>query len=300
MRTLSVSVMVPFAISLLALSGCGDGAAGESGSTTSFDSSAGSSATSDEGAASSDSTTGADASSDTNASEDDGGFVNTDTTVESMCDPFAQDCGEGQKCVPFVPEGSGAWEANKCVDISGDGVTGDECTVENLQDPIDTCDGDNLCWQLVYQDTVLVGTCLPFCGGTADAPQCDQGSTCQITNDGAINVCMESCDPLVQDCAEGLGCYISGGQALFICQPVSGGYDEGAPCIYTNDCVPGFFCAAGESVPECSDSGCCTSYCDLSEADPCAATPGTECVQFFNDGEAPPLYDNLGVCIIPA
>ena len=88
-------------------------------------------------------------------------------------------------------------------------------------------------------------------------------------------------------------------QALFICQPVSGGYDEGAPCIYTNDCVPGFFCAAGEGVPDCSDSGCCTSYCDLSETDPCATTPGTECVQFFNDGEAPPLYDNLGVCIVP-
>ena len=177
-------------------------------------------------------------------------------------------------------------------------MAGDECTVENLQDPIDTCDGDNLCWQLVYQDTVLVGTCLPFCSGTPDSPQCDEGGTCQITNDGTINVCMEACDPLVQDCGEGLGCYISGGQALFLCQPVSGGYDEGAPCIYTNDCVPGLFCSAGEAVPGCTDSGCCTAYCDLNEANSCTLE-GTECVQFFDDGTAPPLYDNLGVCILP-
>ncbi len=139
---------------------------------------------------------------------------------------------------------------------------------------------------------------MPFCGGSPDNWLCDQGSTCVITNDGAINVCMEACDPLAHDCPDGLGCYVVGGQALFTCRPTSGGYEEGAPCIYNNDCVPGFFCAAGETVPDCSDRGCCTAYCELCGEATCTL-PGTECVAFFDQGEAPPLYDGLGVCVLP-
>ena len=36
------------------------------------------------------------------------------------CDPYAQDCPEGEKCVPYASTGSD-WNANKCVAIMGDG-----------------------------------------------------------------------------------------------------------------------------------------------------------------------------------
>src|SRR5690606_441875 len=37
----------------------------------------------------------------------------------SECDPFEQDCPEGEKCVAYASTG-GNWDANKCVPINGD------------------------------------------------------------------------------------------------------------------------------------------------------------------------------------
>lgn len=217
----------------------------------------------------------------------------------NACDPFSKDCPDGEKCVPYISGGGDTWDANKCVPVMGDGVSGDQCVTDSLTEGTDSCNGDNLCWQLVYDDqNQLVGTCLPYCGGSLDEPACENNGICQITNSGVVNVCVDACDPLLQDCGlEGVGCYIAGGQDFFTCQPISGGYEDAAPCIYTNDCLPGLFCSAGEAVPGCNSSGCCTNYCDLTDGSACDGKPDTECVAFF---ETPsPIYENLGVCISP-
>src|SRR5262245_29604034 len=53
------------------------------------------------------------------------GFVPmTDTMAVSECDPWAQDCPEGEKCVAYGSTG-GNWDANKCVLVTGDGQQGD-------------------------------------------------------------------------------------------------------------------------------------------------------------------------------
>ena len=68
------------------------------------------------------------------------------------CDPFAQACPPGQKCVPWVDNGGGAWNATKCVDITGDGAPGDPGLV-----CIDPLDASSAC------DPLVLGCCQPFC-----------------------------------------------------------------------------------------------------------------------------------------
>lgn len=229
---------------------------------------------------------------------DDGGFV-PDADVGGpivMCDPFAQDCPESQKCVPFIPQGENAWLGSRCVEVTGAAVDGDPCLLENLQEPNDGCDQDHLCWELIYnEDGNLEGVCRPFCSGSAAAPECAESAECLLT--GTINVCLEPCHPLLDDCGEAKGCYISPGQDHFVCQPISGGYEEGAPCVFINDCNPGLFCAADSSLPDClsETGGCCTSHCDAEGEDTCVAP--TTCVNFFEP--SPPSYTDLGLCILP-
>ena len=107
MHKLSISTLAPLTFAL-ALVACGESSADDSTTSigvTGASTTGASDETASDGGATGDSSSGA------STSEDDGGFLTMDSTVESMCDPFAQDCGEGQKCVPYVPEGGGAWEA---------------------------------------------------------------------------------------------------------------------------------------------------------------------------------------------
>ncbi len=217
-----------------------------------------------------------------------------DTGIEPSCDPFAQDCLEGEKCVPFI-SGSDTWDANKCVPINGDKVAGDTCVYDGGALGSDDCGADTLCWDVKEVDGVLQGVCTPFCEGTADGPICEPDTSCLIANDGAINMCVRTCDPLLQDCDEGLGCYWSGGdfQCIFATQDIP----SGEPCGYINDCVFGNICLGAASVPSCSGASCCAPYCELSEGS--CMLEGTECTTFFEEGLAPPGYEDVGVCVIP-
>ena len=60
-------------------------------------------------------------------------------------------------------------------------------------------------------------------------------------------------------------------------------------------------CLTAEVIPNCNGSACCGAFCDTNLGDgPCeAATPGTVCADFFEDGSAPPGYEHVGVCILP-
>ena len=212
----------------------------------------------------------------------------------SECDPFGQDCPDGEKCVPYGSTG-GNWDANKCVPVTGSGSIGDECTYGGVVEATDDCDASSHCWDIMEVDGMNVGTCTPFCTGTADNPICDPGSSCLIANDGSITLCIAICDPLLQDCAAGLGCFWAnnGFNCIFTTQDIP----EGEPCGYINDCIPGNVCLNADSLPSCAGSACCGGYCSLS--DPTCVLPGTECGPFFEEGMAPPGSEDVGVCILP-
>lgn len=223
-----------------------------------------------------------------------------DGGADVECDPWNDDCPEGEKCNWYAKSGS-AWDAAGCFEILGDGMLGDPCHgfgdnpgVSGLDD----CAKGFFCTN-IDADTG-VGYCVEHCHGDVDDPQCDQGD-CTVYGSG-IGWCMLTCHPLEDpiDCPnpENLCVYANGD---FVCIPdASGGLGSyGTACKYVNECNQGLFCADKDAVPGCMGAqGCCTEFCDLSLPDPCPdQNLGVECVPFYE--EAPPGYEDLGACVLP-
>lgn len=210
----------------------------------------------------------------------------------STCDPWMQDCPDGEKCVAYASSG-GTWDANKCVPIGGDGATGDPCTYAGAVQSTDDCDADSWCWDANEEG---VGTCTSFCTGTPDDPVCDPGASCSIANNGSINLCLVSCDVLLQDCpVDGTACFFDGNN--FVCANATSNIPFGEPCGFINDCNPGSYCGVPEATPNCAGAGCCVEFCDM--ADPQCSLNGVECTAFYEEGTAPPGLDDLGACVVP-
>jgi hypothetical protein len=212
----------------------------------------------------------------------------------SECDPFAQDCPEGEKCVPYASTG-GTWDANKCVPITGDGQPGDPCVYGGVIEATDDCDGSGICWNTQQIDGQSIGICTAFCEGTADTPQCNEGETCIISNEGSINLCIPSCDPNANECPDEYQCtWINDG---FACVPVSQDPSGvGEPCTLINDCPSGSVCVLAELLAGCSDAACCAAFCSLSM--PMCEEPFTECMSFFED-PPPAGFEDIGICVSP-
>jgi hypothetical protein len=224
-------------------------------------------------------------------------IVEFDVPPASECDMYMQDCPPGEKCVPYASDGN-EWNASKCVPVMGDQQPGEPCSWGGIVEATDDCDATSVCWDVMDVDGELVGTCVAFCQGTPDRPECPPGSSCLICGSCWIPICIQHCDPLVQDCAEGLGCFWA--NTGFNCIFTAGDIPTGEPCGYVNDCAPGNFCADAASLPSCNGAACCTAYCDLQLGDAgCAAQPDTVCVSFFEEGMAPPGYENVGLCVLP-
>ena len=229
--------------------------------------------------------------------------VPTGTTFE--CDQWAQDCPPGQKCMPWANDGGNVWNALRCAPIADDPrAVGESCTVEGSGvSGIDDCELRAMCWDVDPETNE--GTCSAMCIGSEAYPVClDPTTQCSINGDGVITLCFPSCDPLLQDCDDGEGCYPV--NAGFACtadasQGRMGSY--GGSCEFTNACAAGLFCDDLGGVPDCAGSqGCCNRFCDLSVADPDATCPdaaqGQTCVAWFQPGQAPPGLQYAGRCAV--
>jgi hypothetical protein len=214
--------------------------------------------------------------------------------IEPACDSFAQDCPEGEKCVPYSTT-AGYWDANKCVPVMGDQHAGEPCVYGGIVEATDDCDATSFCWDV----DVDGGECAAFCTGNADAPKCPPGAGCLVAgDDNAITLCIYSCDPILQDCDAGLACFwaVQDFQCIFTTEDIP----TGSPCDAINDCAAGNICTLAASLPTCDGESCCTRFCDLEQGDlGCAAQPGTACVPFFELGMAFPGYENVGQCVLP-
>ncbi|WP_240480211.1 ribulose phosphate epimerase [Enhygromyxa salina] len=294
-KTLVLSMMLCGSVSLV-LAGCAkDDEPGTTNASTATNASAENNGDGDgdPGDGDGDAETGSDDGMETNPNLT---FVPVDTDMPSIseCDPFAQDCPEGEKCVPYGSTGSN-WDANKCVPVTGSGSPGDPCVSGGVVEGTDDCDATSHCWDVMDVDGQPVGVCTEFCTGTPDDPVCAPGTSCLIANEGSITLCIQTCDPLLQDCGAGLACFWAnnGFNCIFTTQDIP----LGEPCGFINDCVAGTGCLTAEVLPDCNGSACCGSFCSLS--DPTCPQEGTECADFFEAGMAPPGYEDVGVCIIP-
>lgn len=210
------------------------------------------------------------------------------------CDPWEQDCLRGDKCSAWSSDGGDQWNSVICrpLDPMPDPV-GAPCSVEgSIVSGIDTCELGAMCWN-ADPDT-MEGACVALCTGDPDNPICGPDTTCLYANDGSLNLCVPSCDPLSDTCLEGEGCYPSGqseGSGPFACIRTSDRIvvDD----LEHTECVPGAFLATGEQSAECGEESCCTNFCALDDP----LCPDTHvCEPYFPEGKGPGPASNVGFC----
>ena len=93
------------------------------------------------------------------------------------CDPYAQDCPDGEKCLPYDPMGTGVWSSTRCSAVADDPAGLDEpCTMPDVSvGGEDTCDVGLVCWDLSGNN----GVCAEMCGCGNLSPTCaTPGTTC--------------------------------------------------------------------------------------------------------------------------
>lgn len=216
------------------------------------------------------------------------------------CDIFAENCPAGQKCMPFA-DGSSSWNSLKCVQIVADPrAPGEPCSVEESGvSGIDDCQLHAMCFN-VDGDT-LQGVCVAMCEGSEADPVCPPGSECSISNQGVLALCLQNCDPLdLQACPPDQVCALN--DSSFVCLPdasdAEGQQFDG--CEFANACDPGLICLDAQFVGPCdpADGGCCTRFCDLTNPQPQCPVQ-LECLALFEEGQAPPGLEDVGVCVTP-
>lgn len=220
---------------------------------------------------------------------------------QAECDLWAQDCPAGSKCAPYDKNGDGIHDTPRCVPVQGmPGQAGDDCMVEgSIASGLDSCGLGLLCWNV---DAESQGRCVQMCGGTPGDPQCPDDLLCDVSNGGALPLCVATCDPLTPSCPVGQICLPGGpSQDYFICDVDAsgemGGY--GDPCAYVNVCDAGLLCLGSASVPGCKTEGCCSEYCDLSQQEVTCSGEGQVCLPYYGGDEPPPGYENVGLCSLP-
>ena len=213
------------------------------------------------------------------------------------CDIWAHDCPTSEKCMPYASDGGSAWSGTRCSPIAIDpAVAGEPCHVEGSRaSGLDDCDLATMCWDV--DPVTNEGTCVPMCVGAPFSPLCeDPNHHCLQAAGGFLNLCLPTCNPLLQDCRQGRGCY--GMPDRFICTPDASGNALNEPCEYHNVCSPGLQCLSIDGPP-CPDDAiaCCRPFCRLGEmGSPCAALE--ECVPWFDDGDAPARWEDVGYCAL--
>jgi hypothetical protein len=266
--------------------------------STSSAGSAGSAGSTSDGSSGPGSTSGVDGSS--------GGgvtfIVDHDQGGDPWCDVWAQDCPRGEKCTPYANDGGSSWNALKCVPVMEDPAgEGEPCfVVDNGVSGIDNCELGAYCWNVDEENN---GNCVALCIGTPESPTCPdpENTYCAITGDGVINLCLATCDPLLQDCKAGEVCIYHWDDSFGCVFDASG--EEGQahdPCEFVNACDPGLICLYTQSAVECDAmaSGCCEPYCDLTLPNTCPGM-GQVCTPLFEAGMAPPGLEDVGYCALP-
>lgn len=222
---------------------------------------------------------------------EEGGFITPpDGGIEGQCDPGAQDCPKGEKCTAYVSTPGGATvDANKCVPDMGDKQFGEMC--ERMTDN-DDCDVGLFCMTDISGNTGP-GFCLEFCEVDDPLGSCENGGTCIGFNDGTLPLCQNECDPLIQDCPSGQGCYAA--LDTFVCAGTANDPgSDGDECLVIQGCNPGLVCISGPAG--CTDR-CCTPICDLNGDGTECVDPSESCVPASENPK--PGLENVGFCVVP-
>ncbi|MEM7151658.1 MAG: hypothetical protein AAF799_02405 [Myxococcota bacterium] len=223
-------------------------------------------------------------------SSDGGGF-------QFECDMFVQDCPKGETCMPWANDGGAVWNSTRCAPLppTPDAI-GETCTVEGSGvSGIDSCELGSVCWNV--DPTTNFGECVAVCGGDESSPTCADGDHCRLSNEGAIILCLPTCNPLAAECDDGQVCVPDYG-GLWTCVPgVSTPFEAGQPCDFDNVCEAGSICVDAELSDACvGNEGCCAALCDLEF--PTCDDPAATCVPWYAPEQDPPGLGGTGICTV--
>jgi hypothetical protein len=222
----------------------------------------------------------------------------------SQCDIWAQDCSDGEKCMPWACGDHAGWNAARCSALDDDPAQpGEPCTVvDGPFSGVDDCEISSMCWN--PDPDTLVGECVAFCSGTQANPYCEDPSlVCYQGYDGALIACLPSCDPLIADCAGGDHCMFAGAQNgdAFLCMPdfLIGAQTYGDDCEGLIGCGSGLICRPAADVPGCATMECCTALGDWSDPVVCPDA-SQQCLPLFEEGQRPPSPGDICYCGVEA
>lgn len=137
-----------------------------------------------------------------------------------QCDPWAQDCPAGEKCVP-TSDGCEQFVRFRCTAVvPRPAGLGEPCTLEgDALSGIDNCDFGATCW--FGDPETLTGTCVALCTGSEDLPVCaDPATSCVLVFNEEVGFCLPPCDPAQPDCPKGHSCHPNPHQPdVFACLP---------------------------------------------------------------------------------
>ena len=207
--------------------------------------------------------------------------------LETGCNPVAQTgCNPGEKCTAVKVSGA---EAFACVSDPGMLEPYASCSAA-LHDGRDGCSAGFVCLEGADE----AGACVPLCLTNSD---CNNG-LCVYHSTDQVRHCADDCSPFSSDCTAPLQCRRASDR--FVCKfPGDGDLgNQGSPCLIEEDvgCNIGFVCVPGPLVVGCTEPNCCTSLCDVSDADTC---PGASTCNVLFSSPAPG-YADVGACFVPA
>jgi hypothetical protein len=213
------------------------------------------------------------------------------------CDTYAQDCPEGQKCAPWAEGGGSAWNATKCVPVTGDQLPGETCMAEGGGvSGLDDCIKGAMCWDV---DARNQGVCVAHCIGTRQMRACAEPDfVCPVYAEGVLNICIPGCDPLAQDCPEDELCLATSG--TYLCVLDASG-DAGAvfdACEFANACAKGLLCLGPQAAAECDQgaTGCCLPLCSIADGGAACPGAGQECLPVYMP--QPEGFEDVGHCTV--
>lgn len=242
----------------------------------------------------------------TTGAVDDTGMIPPDPTnfIESPdlppgldCDFFENECPRGQKCMPYAWDGGAFWNASKCTPIARNPVAlGEPCVApEGRTGGVDDCAAHAMCWN-VDSETEM-GECVSFCDGSPAVPSCiDPLTPCTFLGESVpFMLCLPQCDPVAQDCDEGMGCYPHYSEFLCMWDISEDGGAVGDLCEHERECDPGLVCIDDAALVDCESPACCSPFCELG-LEPSVCSDGLECVPWYEFGDPPPQFEHVGVC----
>ena len=150
---------------------------------------------------------------------------------------------------------------------------------------------------LVVSLALPAGACIQFerhDGDSASASEGGEGGTGEPTTGPAPVV---TCDPLVQDCADGEACALLQQQFACVAVTVEGG--DGDVCVTPSECGPGLACCPSALVPGCAGPNCCVPLCDVGAGAAAGCSATTTCSPVFTGPNVPAEYQDYGVCKAP-